>query len=167
LFEVVLRNGGARFRPANGRKLVPAVIDVVSLPGSVSIVVIGDDAAVLVASIAQDSVVHLRGALDHRPVVPAAVGERRLHDDFGVGNATSIAAATAVAEVLAPLWITDAAAAAIIAAATARAGAKIGAPVGIADAGAAALAVLLDSSLEASRLKAKGGCDKSNYKFHL
>ena len=119
LFKIVLRDGGVRFRPANGRKLVPAIIDVVSLPGSVSIVVIGDDAAVLVASIALDSVVHFRGALDHRPVVPAAVGERRLHDDLRVGNATSIAAPTAVAKVLAPLWIADAAAAAVIAAATA------------------------------------------------
>jgi len=169
LFKVVFRDSSVRFRSTDSRKLVPAIINVVSLPGGVSIVIIGDDAAVLITSIAQDSIVHFSSTFDHRPVIPATVRQRRLHDDFWVGDATAIAPAIAIAEVFAPLWVSNTAAAAIVAttAAAARAGAKVGAPIGITDTGATTLAVFLDTSLKASRLKAKGGCNESNYKFQL
>ena len=114
LLKVVLRDGGVRLWCANGSKLVPAVLNIVGLPGNVPAVVVGDDAAVLIASVALDSIVHFGSALDHRPVVPAAVGKSRLHDDFWVGYAAAVATSIAVAEIFAPLRIADAATAAIV-----------------------------------------------------
>ena len=141
IFEIVFVDGCVRFWPANGDKLVPAVLDAVGLVGRVAIVIIGRDAAVRVACIPQKSVVHLLRALDHRPVVPAAIRQCRFHDRFWVARRTA-----SIAKVGAPVWVTNAAAASTSAAA---AGAEIGTEVRVANAGTRALAVFFEASLEA------------------
>ena len=72
-------------------------------------------------------------ALDHRPVVPAEIGQRRFHDAFRVARR-----AASIAKVGAPVRVTNAAAAS---ASTAAAGAEIGTEVRIANARTRALAV--------------------------
>jgi hypothetical protein len=139
IFEIVFVDGRVRFWPANGDKLVPAVLDAVGLVSRVAIVIIGRDAAVRVACVPQKSVVHLLRALDHRPVVPAAIGQRRFHDAFRVARR-----AASIAKVGAPIRVTNAAAASISAAA----GAEIGTEIRVANAWTRALAVFFEAGLE-------------------